>query len=44
VGNAESGPFLFFTSFLLSDSQKAKIFSGWLDGVQLQRHSVDGFA
>jgi hypothetical protein len=44
VGDAESGPFLFFTSFLLSDSQEAKIFSGWLDDVQLQRYSVDGFA
>jgi hypothetical protein len=26
----KADPFLFFTSFLLSDSQKAKIFSGWL--------------
>ena len=43
-GGAESGPFLFFTSFLVSDSQKAKIFSGWLDDVQLQRYSRDGFA
>jgi hypothetical protein len=35
---AESGPFLFFTGFLLSHAQKAKIFSGWLDDVQLQRY------
>jgi hypothetical protein len=38
--------FLFFTSFLLSDSQKAKIFSsvGGLMHAPLQKYLVDGFA